>query len=184
MGQPPTHRKVRRARDFRIAGTLGTRSRHLGMVRWPHAEDLTQPSVHRGGYGIGHLVQGRGILSALETHPAQGAGTRERTGPDLGRRAPCCRVKGGRRFNDSTGDGSPPQGWAQDRVSQRLRRCLCNNPHPGGKSAGAVDSCYGSAGYGRGRARPGQSGGLEIKGWLFSSLLFAGEGPLCLRCRS
>jgi hypothetical protein len=102
MGVPPTHREVRRERGFRglALARVGTGCMAPGMVRSPHAVDLTQPSVHRGGYGKGHLVQGRGILSALETHPAQGAGTRERTGPDLGRRAPCCRVKGGRRFND------------------------------------------------------------------------------------
>jgi len=51
MGTPPAYRKVRRECDFwgLAPAHAGTRRRHLGMVRGPHAEDLTQPSVHRNG---------------------------------------------------------------------------------------------------------------------------------------
>ena len=121
---------------------VGTRSRHLGMVRWPHAEDLTQPSIHREcpdlqlcGMASKLVPLGGNILGYT-----QGAGA----------------GKGGSRFNDSTGDGPPPQGWAQDRVSQRPEGRLRNNPFSGGKIAGAVCSCYGSTTVDEGGAGPGQ----------------------------
>lgn len=83
MGVPPTHREVRRERDSGIAlARVGTGCMAPGMVRSPHAEDLTQPSVHRGGIE-------RGILPSCmascrqKANPAQGAGKRERPGPNL-----------------------------------------------------------------------------------------------------
>ena len=65
MGVPPTHREVWRERDSGIApARVGTGCMAPGMVRSPHAEDLTQPSVHRGGIEKRHLAQLRGILPA------------------------------------------------------------------------------------------------------------------------
>jgi len=52
----------------------------------------------------------------------------------------------GSRFNDSTGDGSLPPEWAQDRVSQGPRGSPCNNlPSLVGKSRGQCRDCYRAA---------------------------------------
>ena len=52
----------------------------------------------------------------------------------------------GSRFNDSTGDGSLPPEWAQDRVSQGPRGPPCNNlPSLVGKSRGQCRDCYRAA---------------------------------------
>ena len=107
------------------------------MVRGPHAEDVTQPSVHRSGVELVALKACSLRVLPLNARIAVVSYSGGYTATWCG--------KGGCRFNDSTGDGWLPQELAQDRVSQHPRGCLCNNPYSGGKITGAAGSCYGSA---------------------------------------
>ena len=103
QGVPPAHRKVRResqeARRHRVKGP--------GYGQKPLAVDIMQPRVHSRALSVAFCDGGRSNACSATGGLARilRAGIRD------------TRATNGSRFNDSTGDGSLPPEWAQDRVS-------------------------------------------------------------------